>query len=103
MIVKGSNFRTLLKKKIDDIYFENMNEAETECSVCGYCGPLRTLVNMEDSNNRFYSEDGRIVLRYVHGFFIPKQNLGSIEFALLLVWVVVALALFYYVNFAILG
>ncbi len=95
------NFRTNLKKKIDDIYFENLNNDSNEASVFGYCGPLKKLVDLEDGNNRFFSEDGRVVLRFIPGIFISSQKIGKIEFVLLFFWVVTAMLLFYYVNFGI--
>ena len=92
---KTENFKTILKKKLDDIYFENSDENGKECSVHGFCGPLSTLIKMENRHHVFYCEDGRVILRYNNIPYIKKPQLNLIDITIILLWVIILFVLIY--------
>ena len=97
---KTENFKTRMKKKLDDIYFENTNEDGKECSVHGFCGPISTLLKVEDRHHTFFCEDGRVILRYNNIPYIKKPQLNLFDLTIILLWIIIFCVLIYvYVYF----
>lgn len=62
------DYQLKLKNKFPDIRFENEccdpDTKLTECSITGFQGTPRDLLNHETTNVTFFIEDGRVVVRY---------------------------------------